>query len=365
MKIGIIGTRGIPNRYGGFEQFTENFALYLKERGHEVTVYNSSLHPYSQDDYKGVKIIHCFDPENKIGTAGQFVYDFCCIIDSRKRKFDIILQLGYTSSSIFSFLFPRSAKIVTNMDGLEWKRDKYSPKVQKFLHQAERWAVKYSDHLIADSSEIHDYLMKTYHHESTHIPYGANIFKEPDESALSPYSLVKDSYNILVARLEPENNIETIIQAHLQSGSNVPLLIVGNYNTHHGHYLHKKYQSGKIKFLGAIYDQPVLNNLRYFSSIYFHGHSVGGTNPSLIEAMASNAFIIAHNNVFNRNILGNDAYYFDNTDSLVHLMEQGYKKGDHKHFMENNTIKIRDTYSLESIHQQVESLFNRCLQNGK
>src|SRR5690349_15755847 len=120
MKIGIVGTRGIPNRYGGFEQFIEFVAPELVNRGHEVYVYNSSLHPYKEPTYKGVHIISKTDPENKIGTAGQFIYDLNCIRDSRKRNYDVILQLGYTSSSIWTFLYPSGSLLVTNMDGLEW-----------------------------------------------------------------------------------------------------------------------------------------------------------------------------------------------------------------------------------------------------
>ena len=110
MKIGIIGTRGIPNNYGGFEQFAEYVGPALIDRGHDVYVYNSSLHPYTASSWKGVKLIKKFDPENKTGAFGQFIYDLNCILDSRKREYDIILQLGYTSSSIWSFLFPKKAK---------------------------------------------------------------------------------------------------------------------------------------------------------------------------------------------------------------------------------------------------------------
>ena len=151
MRIAIIGTRGIPNRYGGFEQFTEFIAPMLVERGYELFVYNSSSHPYKGTHWKGVHIIAKPDPEVSLGTVGQFIYDFNCIMDARKRKFDIILQLGYTSSSIWSFCFPRSSCVVTNMDGFEWKRAKYSRMVQWFLRHAEKWAATYSDFLIADS----------------------------------------------------------------------------------------------------------------------------------------------------------------------------------------------------------------------
>ena len=151
MKIAILGTRGIPNNYGGCEQFAEIFAVFLAKKTHDVYVYNSHNHIFQEDTFKSVNIIHQYDPEYKIGTVGQFIYDLNCILDSRKRNFDIILQLGYTSNSIWSFLLPTKSIIITNMDGLEWKRSKYSKIVQKFLKFAEKKAVKSSDHLIADS----------------------------------------------------------------------------------------------------------------------------------------------------------------------------------------------------------------------
>src|SRR5690606_3336564 len=119
MKIAILGTRGIPNHYGGFEQFAEYFSVFLAEKGHEVYVYNSSSHPYQESTFKGVHLIHQKDPEDKIGTIGAFFYDYNCIKDSQKRDFDIILQLGYTSNSVWYFMLPKNSVIITNMDGLE------------------------------------------------------------------------------------------------------------------------------------------------------------------------------------------------------------------------------------------------------
>ena len=141
MKLAILGTRGVPNHYGGFEQFAQYLSEEFVKKGHEVYVYNSHNHPYQKSEWNGVKIIHCKDPSNIIGTASQFIYDLNCIIDSRKRNYDLILQLGYTSSSIWNGLFPKGTIIVTNMDGLEWKRSKYSKLVQNFLLFNERLAV--------------------------------------------------------------------------------------------------------------------------------------------------------------------------------------------------------------------------------
>ena len=199
MKIGIIGTRGIPNHYGGFEQFAEYLSVGLVAKGHEVVVYNSSDHPFQQSNWNGVTIKHCKDWERKIGTAGQFIYDLNCILNSRTQNFDILLQLGYTSSSIWKNLLPKKAKIVTNMDGLEWKRSKFSALVQRFLLAAEKWAIFGSDHLVADSKGIQRYLNQKYQVESTFIAYGSHLFNTPEKKSLVKYDVAENRYNMLLS----------------------------------------------------------------------------------------------------------------------------------------------------------------------
>ncbi|MFM9911566.1 MAG: DUF1972 domain-containing protein [Chitinophagaceae bacterium] len=361
MKIGIIGTRGIPNKYGGFEQFTEHIAPMLVKKGHEVTVYNSSLHPIQLKEWKGVNIITKKDPEKNLGTAGQFIYDLLCIIDCRKRNYDIILQLGYTSSSIWSFLLPSSSTIITNMDGLEWKRSKYSSIVKSFLKYAEAKAVGSSDVLIADSPGIQEHLQKKYRKNSTYIPYGALSFQAVSEDVLQRFHLKKYMYNLVIARLEPENNIEMIIEGNLQSQTDKPLLIFGSTATKFGRHIKEKYQSAAIRFCEAVYDLDLLNHLRYYSHLYFHGHSVGGTNPSLLEAMASEGLIATHDNIFNRYVCGSDAFYFANTDDIANIIKNTQYKKDYLHFLSNNSIKIRNEYSWTSIVDQLETCFTHAL----
>ena len=191
MKIAILGTRGVPNYYGGFEQFAEFFSVYLVEKGHEVYVYNSHNHPFQEKTFNGVNIIHQHDPEYKYGTFGQFIYDYNCIMDSRKRNFDIILQLGYTSNSIWFFLLPKKSIIITNMDGLEWKRTKYSKPVQQFLKFAERLAAISSDYLVSDSLGIKTFLQNKYKKQSTYIAYGAHCFTTPNEEIIKQYKVEK------------------------------------------------------------------------------------------------------------------------------------------------------------------------------
>lgn len=364
MRIAIIGTRGIPNRYGGFEQFTEYIAPMLVDRGYELYVYNSSSHPFKGTHWKGVNIIARQDPESQLGTIGQFVYDFNCIMDARRRNFDIIIQLGYTSSSIWSFCFPRSSYVITNMDGFEWKRAKYSRPVQWFLRHAEKWAALSSDFLIADSGTMQDYISEKYKRQAHYIPYGATVFDKPDETVLSNFDLCKYAYNMLVARMEPENNIETIIRGHLLSNSAHPLLVIGNHQNAFGRYLTHKYVDKKIIFYGAVFDLETLNQLRYHSNFYFHGHSVGGTNPSLLEAMASQALIVAHDNVFNRAVLENDAYYFQNSNHIASLLNAGRPGSGELSRINNNLEKIRTRFSWEHIADRLEKVFMLAMEAG-
>ena len=358
MKIGILGTRGVPNFYGGFEQFAAYLSQYLKEKGHEVIVYSSSLHPYQLNEWNGVKLVHCKDLEDKIGTAGQFVYDYNCIRDARKRKFDILLQLGYTSSSVWAFLLPKQPIIVTNMDGLEWKRTKFSKPIQQFLKMAERWAVKSSDHLVADSIGIHAFLNKKYKVESTYIAYGAEVFDNANHLPLEQYGVKPNEYAMLIARMEPENNIETILDGMSDATFKHPFLVIGKTENDYSKYLIETYKKDeRIRFLGGIYDLELLNNLRYHSKYYFHGHSVGGTNPSLLEAMASSAFIVAHDNVFNRSVLEKHALYFSSSSEITTILDESADQETVQKYKQCNLSKIRTQFSWNSILQAYEDLF--------
>jgi hypothetical protein len=354
MKIALLGTRGVPNYHGGFEQFAEYFSVYLAEKGHQVYVYNSHDHPYEETYFKEVNIIHCYDPEYKIGTAGQFIYDLNCILDARNRKYDIVLQLGYTSSSIWHWLMPKKSLIVTNMDGLEWRRTKYKPVVRKFLKYAEKLGAKYSDYLIADSIGIQSHLKSAYNKDSYYIAYGATNFTKPINEVLGKYDLKEFKYSMILARLEPENNISTIIEGYRKTKITYPLIIIGGLNVY-GLGLKDKYSDDvRIKFVGPNYNQEELNNLRHYSRYYFHGHSVGGTNPSLLEAMASNALIIANDNIFNKSILNEGALYFDSEEQISNILN----KDEYFLLKDKNTIlnreKINKEFNWEIINKKYE-----------
>ena len=355
MKIGIIGTRGIPNRYGGFEELAEHLAVALVHAGHQVAVYNPSFHPYSENHYKGVEIIRKTDP-NMLGSFSQFIYDLLCILDTRDRGFNVIIQLGYTSSSVWHFLLPRKSKLITNMDGLEWKRSKYSKPVRAFLQYAEALAVKHGGTLVADSPVIHEYLRKKYEKLSAYIPYAAEVFFNPDPRALRDYGVEAENYYLLIARFEPENHIETIIQGYLLGSTDAPLLLIGNWDNAYGKKLRKKYASERIIYAHSVYNKKHTNNLRYYSKLYFHGHSVGGTNPSLLEAMACSAKICAHKNPFNQYVLGENAFYFSNPEDISGIIQSIETRNAGAEFINPNLQRIETEYAWDRIIEGYERL---------
>lgn len=361
LNIAILGTRGIPNRYGGFEQVAEYLSAGLSGKGHKVIVYNSHHHPYKQEEWNGARIIHCFDAEKYIGTAGQFIYDLNCIRDVSKQDFDIILFLGYTSSSVWGKLFPKKAIIVSNMDGLEWKRSKYSGLVRKFLLYAEKLAVKYSDHLIADSIAIQAYLQKKYNIQSRYIPYGADIMEEAGEEILKFYGLVKGQYFMLMARMEPENNVDMILEGFCKTASESKFVVVGNVDNSFGKKMVSKYGADRrLLFCGAVFDKAKISALRKSAKLYFHGHSVGGTNPSLLEAMADGVLIAAHENEFNKTVLQDDAYYFGTAAEAERLIDEMNRSEKKTTMVEKNLQKIRDEFNWPAIVNRYEAMFMDC-----
>ncbi len=365
LRIGILGTRGIPNHYGGFEQFAAYLSKGLVEKGHEVTVYNSHDHPYKQNSWNGVNIIHCYDPENLIGTAGQFMYDLNCITDARKRRFDILLVLGYTSSSVWARLYSKQSIVITNMDGLEWKRTKYSRPVQRFLQYAEKLAIKFSHRLVADSLPIKDYLDKKYKADATYISYGAELPGKVNEAVLTQYGVSNGNYFLLIARMEPENHIEMILDGLSKHEGKQKVLVVGDTANAYGKKLVTKFRNEEnIRFAGTIYDRSDLDTLRTCCVLYFHGHSVGGTNPSLLEAMACGTLICAHDNPFNRAVLGNDAFYFASAEDVAQVSSNMPGQIMVREMMiANNLEKIRNDHSWEKIISAYEQLFIQSYQS--
>jgi glycosyltransferase involved in cell wall biosynthesis len=269
--------------------------------------------------------------------------------------------MGYTSSSVWGSLYPKDSAIITNMDGLEWKRSKYSRHVQKFLEYAEKLAVKHSQYYISDSLVIKSYLADKYAIDSKYIPYGADLFSDDEREQLSTEEALKEDYFLLMARMEPENNIETILQGFNNSNSRKQFKVLGDTGNRFGKFItHKFKNDDRIQFKGSIFNNAQVRSLQNNSYLYFHGHSVGGTNPSLLEAMASEALIAAHNNPFNKSVLHTDAFYFSNAGEVKNIVENVQRKEHEKTMMSNNLHKIKYQFNWESIIDQYEEFALQC-----
>jgi glycosyltransferase involved in cell wall biosynthesis len=325
-------------------------------------VYNSHRHPYQEKKWNNVNIIHCTDWEYRFGTAGQFVYDRNCINDASKRNFNLLLHLGYTSDSVWHSRWPKDAVNMINMDGMEWQRKKYNQLTRRFLKRAEHLAAVYGDVLVADSTVIQAYLKNTYGKLSHYIPYPAEVFEKPDAKQLEKFQLQPQKYYMLMARMVPENNLEIIIRGYQLSRQTNPLLIIGDKSNRFGKYLVSTYNHQSVIYAGSIFDAELLNNLRYYSLHYFHGHSVGGTNPSLLEAMAGGCNIIAHDNVFNKSILGADADYFTNERQIAALLNKEKNEALLLSQKNKNLEKVRALYHPDKIIEAYEQLMLSSLQ---
>ena len=191
------------------------------------------------------------------------------------------------------------------------------------------------------------------------------MFDTPNENILQQYQVEKGNYNMVMARFEPENNIDMVLEGvALDKENQTPILVIGKHETKYGAYLKNKFKDfSNIRFLGGVYNLEHLNNLRYFSNLYFHGHSVGGTNPSLLEAMASQAFVIAHNNDFNKGVLKENAYYFSNPNEVKKILNT-VKKSDNLQFIKNNYQAIANDFNWEKINGDYLQLFEKCMEQS-
>lgn len=323
-KIAIIGTAGIPARYGGFETLAHHLAIQLQDEC-ELSVYCSSKF-YAKSERKKywnkARLFHL--PLNANGIQ-SIPYDIISIFHALFYA-DVLIILGVSGAIVLPFvkLFSRK-KIIVNIDGLEWRRDKWSKPIKKFLKWSEKLAVRYSDADITDNLAIKEYTAKEYGTLSHLIEYGADhtIKKQISKEFLKKYPFLKYPYAFKVCRIEPENNIHIVLEAFALS-SKKSLVMVGNWNANeYGMDLKKKFETHKrIHLLDPIYDQEKLDMLRSNCHLYIHGHSAGGTNPSLVEAMYLGLPIIAFDVSYNRCTTENKALFFKTAEELNGLIEK-------------------------------------------
>jgi len=319
-KIAIIGTVGLPAKYGGFETLTEYLTLHLSKK-YDLTVYCSSKSYNKQlSHYNGAKL--CYIPLKANGIQ-SVPYDIISIFKAL-RYADTLLILGVSGCIILPMVRILSKKkIIVNIDGLEWKREKWGGLAKWFLKLSEAHAIQYADTIVTDNKVIKNYVTNEYSKKSSLIAYGADHVKKLklSQELLNKYTFLSKPYAFSVCRIEPENNLDIIIEAMSQQ-QKLQLVIVGNWNSNqYGQELIKKYSSFKhIHLLDPIYNQETLNQIRSNCYVYLHGHSAGGTNPSLVEAMYLGLPIISYSVNYNKETTEFKAYYFSNINELLNLI---------------------------------------------
>jgi glycosyltransferase involved in cell wall biosynthesis len=321
-SIAIVGTVGVPANYGGFETLAENLVKYHDAASlpDPMTVYCSSRsYPSKQPAFLSARLKYV--PLNANG-AQSIPYDVVSLISAVWNRSEVILLLGVSGAvglplvRLFS-----SARIVTNIDGIEWRREKWQGWAKRFLRFSEKIAVRFSHEVIADNAAIAEYVAKTYGVDSRVIAYGGDHAEAVSEVALSEYAL-PGSYAFSVCRIEPENNVHMVLEAYsgLKSRN---LVMVGNWNnSEYGRRLREQYAAcGNIFMFDPIYDSGKLKYLRSRASFYIHGHSAGGTNPALVEAMHFGKAVLAFDCNYNRSTTEDKALFFGNSAELVRLIE--------------------------------------------
>lgn len=354
-KIVIVGIQGVPAKYGGFESLVENLIGDNCPRDVQYTVFCSSK-DYAERlaEYKGATLKYI--PLHANGVQ-SIPYDMWGLVRSM-RGYDAVVVLGVSGClflPIFRLMYRK--KLIVNIDGLEHRRAKWGKMARWVLRTSEAMAVRLADVVIADNKGIQDYVWETYHRMAELIAYGGDhvwrdVPMETQLEVLQRYGVKDNDYAITVCRIEPENNSRMILEAFARSGRN--LVFIGNWErSEYGRTL--KTEFGKhenIHCVDAVYDLDTLYALRSRCRCYIHGHSAGGTNPSLVEAMFFRKPILAFDVVYNRETTNNEAYYFPSRDELVELLSlPDFKSG------EPLREYARQHYTWKHIAEQYEHLY--------
>ncbi|MBC5618719.1 glycosyltransferase family 1 protein [Streptococcus anginosus] len=375
----IIGSRGLPAKYGGFETFVEK--LVENRISPQIQYHVACLsddEAYHHFDYKGVDCFTIKAP--KLGPARVIAYDMMAInyaltlVKQQQIERPIFYILGNT---IGAFIAPFARKIhhagglfYINPDGLEWKRAKWSKPVQNYLKYSEKVMTKHADLVISDNQGIESYIQKAYPWaKTTFIAYGTDLrlssLTSQDEKVrhfFDTWASKEKNYYLIVGRFVPENNYESIIREFMKSQTQRDLLIVCNYqgNVYFDELRNKTGfdQDKRIKFVGTVYDQELLKYIRNQAFAYIHGHEVGGTNPGLLEALAQTDLNLVLGVDFNRQVAKETALYWDKkVDNLVDVIHQVDKQSDFSDLGQAAKENMEEHYTWEKIVGEYEELF--------
>jgi glycosyltransferase involved in cell wall biosynthesis len=360
--VRILGTHGLPANYGGFETAAENIALFLVARGWRVIVYCQTDHevPFYEDVWQGIERVNISVPN--LGWLGTAKFDWMSIRHAIKSR-DVCLTFGY-NTGIFNVLQRiRGVPNVINMDGIEWSRKRWGFFRQAILYANERFAALFGNELIADHPELYTYLRtRAPARKITTITYGAHRLASTPTAPVEALGLAPKQYLTLIARAIPENSILEMVQGFSAKKRGIHLAILGSYDGDVDAY-HRKVldaASDEVVFLGPIFDPATVQALRYHSRGYLHGHTVGGTNPSLVEALAASNPVICQDNKFNTWVAGDAGLYFTSVKDVESCIDR--LLGDSalaKQMSLNAVARFESEFTWDHVAGQYEALLRK------
>lgn len=321
MHIAMVGTRGVPAKYGGFETAVEEIGRRLADRGHRISVYCRPQADDLPDEYLGMHRVTL--PAMRRRTLETLSHTGASVIHmARNAKPDVAIVFNAANSPWLPSIRAMRVPVATHVDGLEWRRAKWGAIGKRYYRLAEEHAVRWSDALIADAAGIADYYHQEFGARTELLSYGAPHIA-PGSDRLAELGLTHAGYHLVVARFEPENHVHLIVDGFTRSNASFPLVVVGSapYADTYTHHV-KSLGDERVQFLGGVWDQQLLDQLYAGALTYVHGHSVGGTNPSLLRAIGAHAPVLAYDVAFNRDVLAHAGRYFSQPDALAQLIEQ-------------------------------------------
>ena len=359
LKIAIMGIRGIPANYGGFETFAEHLSTRLVEKGHEVTVYGrSNTIKHDDEYYRGVRLVILPTISHKYFDT--VAHTFFCVVHALKERYDVILICN-SANSIFSFI-PRlcGTPVALNVDGLEWKRAKWNILGQWFYKISEYLATILPNEVVTDARDIEKYYLEKFRKRSTYIPYGTPVGRVETRDVLDKFNLQQQKYVLYVSRMEPENNAHLVVKAFEKVKTDLKLVMVGDapYN---GKYIEdlRKTSDSRIIFTGYVFG-PGYRELQSNAYFYIQATEVGGTHPALLEGMGHGNCVLANDVPEHREVLG-DAGFFFRTDQNGDLRDRMQYLLDHPEVVTSTGHKaqqrVMENYTWDKITSDYEKLF--------
>ena len=320
LRVALVGTRGVPARYGGFETCVEQVGRRLAAQGHRVTVYcrTDQQTDTSETEYLGMDLVYL--PALRKRSLETLSHTGLSSFHLLRHRPDAAIVFNAANAPWLPLLRAAGIPVATHVDGLEWKRAKWGPAGKRYYRVAEALAVRFSDALIADAQGIQDYYRERFDAQSTLIAYGAPVLSGTGSNRLAELGLAPGNYQLVVARMEPENHVHLIVEGYVASGSTLPLAVVGSapYAERYTAAI-REMADDRVRFLGGIWDQELLDQLYANARVYWHGHSVGGTNPSLLRAMGAGAAVNAFDVGFNREVLRTAGRFFQTVEDVAKL----------------------------------------------